>query len=129
MADVNVSERPSAPGNLHSLVPMMPGDATPSGRALLDGSQCQTGEHVKPSDLLAVNFNVRTVSTGGGLYLVQSRLPGREWRGCRYLMRTTTGITIDQDGRGDWATVASMEDTAWEVVGKVETVYRPTHLA
>jgi hypothetical protein len=42
------------------------------------------------------------------------------------MMRVPNGIAIDQDGRGDWITVADMDATGWRVVGIVETVYRPT---
>ena len=42
-------------------------------------------------------------------------------------MQGRDGIAIDQDGRGDWVTVSSLDATAWQVVAAVETVYRPTH--
>lgn len=118
----------NALAGLPAPAPIMPGAAMPSGRAMLDGSQCQTGERVQAGDLLAVNFDVRDVSPGGGLYLLQSSRPGDAWRGCRYMMRTLSGgITIDDSGRGDWVTVPDMSATGWRVVGAVETVYRPVN--
>ena len=119
----------SAPPDLVRPASVMPASASPSGRALLDGTQCQTGERVKAGDLLAVNFDVRDLCTGGRLHLVQSRQPGREWRGCQFMMRTLTGVAIDRDGCGDWVTVADLGETAFQVVGAVETVYRPTNLS
>ena len=40
------------------------------------------------------------------------------------MMRTLTGIAIDQNGQGDWITVPNLNDTRWRVVGIVESVYR-----
>ena len=95
----------------------------PTGRALIDGGQCLCGDEIRADDLVAANFDKKHVHTGGGLYLLQS---DDGWRGCRRMMRVPDGIAIDQDGRGDWVTVPSMEATSWRVVGTVETVYRPT---
>ena len=95
----------------------------PTGRALLDGRQCLCGDEIRADDLVAANFDRKHVHTGGGLFLLQS---ADGWRGCRRMMRVPDGIAIDQDGRGDWVTVPSMDATVWRVVGTVETVYRPT---
>lgn len=97
----------------------------PTGRALIDGGQCQYGNVIKAGDLVAANFDAKRVHTGGGLYLVQA---ADGWRGCRRMMRVPDGIAIDQDGHGDWATFRSMEETCWHVVGTVETVYKATHV-
>lgn len=98
----------------------------PSGRAMLDGGECLCGDEIKAGDLVMANFDRTTVSTGGGLYLLQS---ADGWRGCRRMMRTPDGIAIDQDGLGDWKTVPHLNDSAWRIVGTVETVYRPNRLA
>lgn len=95
----------------------------PTGRAMVDGSECLCGDDIKAGDLVAADFDRKHVHTGGGLYLLQS---ADGWRGCRRMMRVPDGIAIDQDGRGDWVTVPSMDATVWRVVGTVETVYRPT---
>ena len=95
-----------------------------SGRATLDGSQCLYGEDIKARDIVVVSFDHRRISTGCGLYLVES--PGG-WHGCRRMMRVPSGIAIDQDGHGDWVTVQSLDETVWRVVGTVETIYRPTY--
>ncbi len=94
-----------------------------TGQMLLDGRQCLYGDEIRANDLVAANFDCRDVHTGGGLYLLRSQ---DGWHGCRRMMRVPDGITIDQDGLGDWVTVPSMEATRWQVVGIVETVYRPT---
>lgn len=96
----------------------------PSGRATLDGSECLCGEDIQAGDIVVASFDRRQVSTGCGLYLVESP---RGWHGCRRMMRVPSGIAIDQDGHGDWVTVATLDDTVWRVVGTVETVYRPTN--
>lgn len=95
------------------------------GRSIFDGVQCQYADAVVPGDLIAANFDVKRVHTGGGLYLIQAR-DGSKWRGCRRMIRVPDGIAIDQDGRGDWVTVPNMKETCWRVVGIVETVYKPT---
>lgn len=91
---------------------------------MLDGAQCLCGDEVKADDLVLANFDAKDVSTGGGLYLLQST--DSPWRGCRRMMRVPAGIAIDQDGRGDWVTVPSMDGMRWQIVGAVEKVYRPT---
>ena len=96
----------------------------PTGRAILNGAQCLCGDEIRADDLVAANFDTTRVHSGGGLYLVQS---ADGWRGCRRMMRVPDGIAIDQDGRGDWVTVPSLEATPWQVVAAIETVYRPTH--
>ena len=95
----------------------------PKGRAFLDGAQCLCGDAIKAGDLVSANFDNKHIHTGGGLYLVQS---ADGWRGCRRMMRVLDGIAIDQDGHGDWVTIADLDATTWSVVGTVETVYRPT---
>lgn len=95
----------------------------PTGRAMLDGGQCQCGDDIRPGDIVAANFDVKRVHSGGGLYLVQSP---DGWRGCRRMMRVPDGVAIDQDGHGDWVTVPDLDRTCFRVVGAVETVYRPT---
>ena len=96
-----------------------------TGRAILQGSTCLCGEAVKSGDLVAANFDVRHVHSGGGLYLFEARDEGRvTWQGCRRMMRVPTGIAIDQDGHGDWVTLPSLDATGWRVVGTVETVYK-----
>lgn len=96
----------------------------PSGRAMVDGGQCLCGEEIKACDLVLANFDVKDVSTGGGLYLLKAT--DSPWHGCRRMMRVFDGIAIDQDGRGNWITVPSMDGLRWQIVGAVETVYRPT---
>lgn len=88
-----------------------------TGRALLDGAQCRTGDRVRASDLVLANFDKTDVHTSGALYLLQST---NGWRGCRYLTRVFNGIAIDQDGWGDWITTPSMGSTVWRVVATVE---------
>ena len=97
----------------------------PTGRAMFDGTQCQYADAVRPGDLVAANFDEKHVHTGGGLYLVEST-NGDRWHGCRQMMRVPDGIAIDQDGCGDWVTVADMSATPWHVVGTIEAVYKPT---
>ena len=101
--------------------------ATSADRATLEGWQCTYGDAIKPRDIVVANFDLRRVSTGGGLYLVQ-QLPGcdDEFRACRRMMRVPDGVMIDQDGHGDWSTFDSPEAAGWEVVGTIETIYRPT---
>lgn len=100
-------------------------DGEPSGRALIEGSQCLYGDEVRGDDLVVANFDRKDVHTGGALYLVQS---ASGWRGCRRMIRTLSNeIAIDDTGRGDWVTVPNLEATTYRVVGIVETVYRPTH--
>lgn len=95
------------------------------GRALFDGTTCLCGDAIQAGDLVAANFDVKDVHTGGGLYLLEARDNGQvTWRGCRRMMRTLTGIAIDQNGQGDWITVPNLNDTRWRVVGIVESVYR-----
>ena len=113
MAEMTV--RHNQAGNLHQ---------GPKGRAFLDGAQCLCGDAIKADDLVAANFDNKHVNTGGCLYFVQS---ADGWRGCRRMMRVPDGITIDQDGHGDWVTITDLDATTWSVVGTVETVYRPTH--
>lgn len=109
------------------IVPARTPARAPTGYGWVSGDECQTGNHVQPEDLLLVDFGQREISTGGALYLVQTRDGNAHpWRGCRYMMRTPDGIAIDQDGRGEWATVSSLDATAWRIVGAVRTVYRPT---
>lgn len=95
------------------------------GRGLIGGSTCLCGEEVTADDLVLANFDATAVSTGGGLYLVQSV---NGWHGCRRMMQKPDGIAIDQDGRGNWITVPTLEGTRWRVVGTVETVYRSRHI-
>jgi hypothetical protein len=100
--------------------------AVPSGRAMFDGVNCQYGDAVKAGDLVAANFDEKRVSTGGGLYLLESLQDGAvAWRGCRRLMKVPAEISIDLDGHGDWTTLPSLEDCGWRVAGRVEKVYRP----
>lgn len=101
-----------------------------AGCGWVQGDECQTGDRVQPEDVLLVDFDRREISTGGALYLVQTRDGDvHPWRGCRYMMRTPDGIAIDQDGRGEWATVSSLAAAALRIVGTVRTVYRPTPVA
>lgn len=95
----------------------------PVGRALLDGCDLQCGDEIKPGDLVLADFDRREVTTGGGLYLLRS---ANGWRGCRRMMRSLSGVAIDETGQGKWTTVPSLDATAWRVVGTVVTVYRPT---
>jgi len=95
----------------------------PTGRSMLDGVQCLCGDAIKADDLVVANFDNKHVHTGGGLYLVHTT---DGWRGCRRMMRVPDGIAIDQDGHGDWVTLANLDVTGWRVVGTVESVYRPT---
>lgn len=95
-----------------------------SGRAMIDGRGCLCGDAIKPGDLVLANFDSTRVSTGGGLYLLQT---SDGWRGCRRMMRVPDGIAIDKDGHGDWKMFSSLESIHWHVVAVVETVYRPTH--
>ncbi len=98
-----------------------------AGRRLIDGTNCQYAGAVKPGDLVAANFDDRHVHTGGGLYLLEEVEDGRVvWSGCRRMMRVPGGIGIDITGHRDWETFPSMEATRWQVVGRVERVYRPT---
>lgn len=103
-----------------SIQPAAGQQQAPSGRALLDGAQCQYGDDIKAGDKVVANFDATRVHTGGGLYLLQA---DDGWRGCRRMIRVPDGIAIDQDGRGDWATFQSMEEIGWRVVGTVEAVY------
>ena len=98
-----------------------------TGRAVFNGASCQYADAVKPGDLIAANFDVTHVHTGGGLYLLEEREDGRvTWRGCRRMMRVPTGIAVDQDGHGDWKTPSCLEAYGWHIVGTIETVYKPT---
>lgn len=100
------------------------GQRHPSGRAMVNGGQCLCGSEIKASDLVLADFDVKDVSTGGGLYLLQAT--DSPWHGCRRMMRVPAGIAIDQDGHGDWITVSNMDGLRWQIIGAVETVYRPT---
>jgi len=97
----------------------------PSGRALFFGDCCQYADDIHAADLVAANFDVKDIHTGGGLYLFVHVKDGRlNYRCCRRAMRVPDGIVIDWNGRGEWKKVASMADTVFRVVGVVETVYK-----
>lgn len=96
-----------------------------SGRAILQGAACVCGDAIKPGDLVAVNFDVKRVHTGGGLYLFEAVQDGRvTWHGCRSMIRVPDGITVDQNGYGDRVTLPNLDTIGWRVVGTVETVYK-----
>lgn len=99
-----------------------------SGRAIFDGDSCQYADEVKPGDLVAANFDVKHVHTGGGLYLLESRVDGRvTWRGCRRMIFNLRGsIDVDENGRGEWVTVPDLGALNLHIVGTIETVCRPT---
>ena len=103
---------------------MKQAEETRSGRAFFEAGPVigSYGEKVLSSDLIAANFDVCKVHSGGGLYLLEAK-EGGEWRGCRLMMTVPNGVDIDQSGRGDWLTVPSMEATAFRVVGVIERVY------
>lgn len=91
--------------------------------AVLDGSMFQYADEVRSGDLISADLSRTTISTGGGLYLVAS---DDGWRGCRRMIRVPGGIQIDQDGRGDWVTVPTLEPTGWRVIARVACVMRDT---
>lgn len=99
-----------------------------SGRAMIPGELCQYADAVKPGDLVAANFDVKRVHSGGALYLLEAVEGERvTWRGCRRMMSAFSGgIAIDQTGHGDWVTVPSVEANGYRIAGIVEKVYRPT---
>lgn len=98
-----------------------------TGMQVIDGAYCQYGDEVKAGDLVAANFDSRTVHTGGGLYLLEMREGNRiTWSGCRRMIRTPAGIDVDKSGYGDWVNIPDMDATDWHVVGTVETVYSPS---
>lgn len=96
-----------------------------SGRATFDGTTCQLANEIEPGDLVAANFDVKDVHTGGGLYLVEEHQAGRvTWRGCRRMARVPDGVSVDVDGQSSWRTFPDLESVNWHVVGQVETVYK-----
>lgn len=96
-----------------------------SGQAIFDADSCQYADVVRAGDLVAANFDDKDVHTGGALYLVEALEGGRVvWRGCRQMKRVPEGIAIDQDGRGDWVTLPSLDAAGWRIAGRVENVYR-----
>lgn len=112
--------------NAAAMVPAVSLDPKLSGRALLSGSECLCGDAIKPDDLVAANFDITQVHTGGALYLYVHMQDGRiTYRGCCQMMRTPRGIAIDASGHGDWETVPELPAHMF-VVGVVERVYRPT---
>lgn len=102
-------------------------ETSPSGRAMVHGHQCLCPGVIEAGDLVAANFDVRDVHTGGGQYLVEEIEGGRVvWSGCRSMVRVPAGISVDIDGRQNWVTFPDLSAVGWRVVGIVETVYRPT---
>jgi hypothetical protein len=98
-----------------------------SGRAVVQGFQCLCPGVIEAGDLVAANFDVRDVQTGGGQYLVEEVSDGRVvWSGCRSMVRVPEGISVDVDGRQNWVTFPDLSAVGWRVVGIVETVYRPS---
>ncbi len=97
-----------------------------SGRALIDAEACQYADEVLPSDKVLADFGSRNVHTGGSLYLVEAIENAQvTWCGCCRMIRVPQGIAIDQDGRGGWTTVSSLDDIGWRIAGRVESVLRP----
>lgn len=97
-----------------------------TGRAMLQGHQCLCPGHIAAGDMVAANFDVKEVHTGGGQYLVEEIENGRVvWSGCRSMVRVPGGISVDVDGRQNWVTFPDLSAVGWRVVGIVETVYRP----
>ncbi|HOB65831.1 hypothetical protein [Ottowia sp.] len=110
-------------------VQTMPTDGL-KGRAVFEGRYCEYGEYISADDVVLANFDQRRVTTGGGLYVVQSIKDGQPaWTGCRYMMRQLSGIVVNEDGRKNWQHVPDLDATKWVVVGTVEAVYRPRHYA
>lgn len=114
--------------------PLTPVQAMPTdglkGRAIFEGRYCEYGEYISADDVVLANFDLRRVTTGGGLYVVQSIKDGQAaWTSCRYMMRHLSGIIVNQDGLKDWQHVHDLDATPWVVVGTVEAVYRPRHYA
>lgn len=109
------------------MLPVLPGDneSPLAGRALFDADSCQYADVVRAGDLISADFGVKDVHSCGGLYLVEAVEEGRVvWRGCRQMMRVTAGIAIDQNGRGEWVTLPSLDAAGWRIAGRVENVYR-----
>lgn len=95
------------------------------GRAMLHGSDFQYGDAIRPDDLVAVNFDVKHVGTGGGLFIVVDAENPPSWRGCRRMMQVPDGVSIDISGHGNHETFQSPEAAGWRIVGVVEKVYGP----
>ena len=104
------------------------GEPLPSGARMVDGAKCVYGEAIKAGDLVKADFDSRRIETGGGLYLVQQTKAGAVvWYGCRRMMRVPEGIAMDNDGKGDWKTVWSLETYGIDVVATVQSVYRDVY--
>lgn len=99
------------------------------GRTLISGSCCQCGDLIQPADLVVADFDRRTVTTGGGIYLYVIKEDSEiGYYGARPMTSCGDGVRIDVTGRGDWETYPSAQDAGYEVVGYVETVYRSTSI-
>jgi len=44
-----------------------------TGKSIFDGAACKCGDAIESGDLVAANFDVRDVHTGGGLHLLEER--------------------------------------------------------
>ncbi len=99
-----------------------------TGQSLIDGALCRYGDAVRPGDLVKANFDRCDVGTGGGLYLVQQTADSKVvWSGCRRMTRLPGGVAVDNDGEGNWTTVASLDACHLHVVATVEAVYRDVY--
>ena len=96
-----------------------------TGIRITPATYCQYADRVRASDLLEVDFDVRTPDSGGGLYLVEEIGPrGVKWFGCRRFSREPSGLRMDYTGKNDWRPI-DLHAVGWRVVGCVRNVYRP----
>jgi len=99
---------------------------TLSGRHLVKHHNCSYSPSVEASDVLAVNFDRKTIGPDG-LYLIAYPATGPgsfncAWGGVRRFCSEPTGLKIYE---GDKWRPLKKGHGAMVVIGHVETVYRP----
>ncbi len=99
----------------------------PTGIHAFMATSCQYGNVIKAEDIVVADFDRNTVTTGGGLFLIEEIDDHGKviWRGCRMLNRIAAGYRMDQSGDGDWITIPDLESEGFRVVAYVKNVYSP----
>lgn len=101
------------------------GEKPTAGVVLREAYDCWYPPHVQRTDLLQVDFGVRSIQDPG-LYLVEE--PGGDgvvWRGCRLFARASDNQSVRMDATGDGDWVGAGQLSQLRVVGRVRQVFRP----
>jgi hypothetical protein len=104
---------------------------SPTGIHAFMADSCQYGNVITAQDIVLADFDRKTVTTGGGLFLFEQLDSKGEvvWRGCRRMIRAADGYRIDESGDGEWITVPSLESERIRIVAYVKEVYQPRSLS